>query len=53
MMPPTRWRDGNGFPRRSNSTGATFADFTSGFAATFGAAGLLIPGFFGFMGISQ
>jgi hypothetical protein len=53
MMPPTRWRGGNGFPRRSNSTAGTFADFTSGFAATFGAAGLLNPGFFGFIGISQ
>jgi hypothetical protein len=53
MMPPTRWRGGKGLPRRSSSTGGTFADFASGFAAPRGANDLVTDGFVGFIGVSQ
>jgi hypothetical protein len=53
MMPPTRWRGGNGLPRRSSSTVGTFVDFASDFAAPCGADDLVTDGFVGFIGVSQ
>jgi hypothetical protein len=51
-MPPTRWRGGSGLPRRSNSTGGRFADFTSRFVAgAFDPAELVTLGFFVFIGL--
>jgi hypothetical protein len=51
MMPPTRWRGGNGFPRRSSSAVGSSRDFASRVAAAFGAGDLVTGGFVVFIGL--